>query len=225
MPPCNASSRIGNNLMHILLEDILKLFLAVLMGGLIGVEREIHEKSAGFRTLILICSGSALFTMFSLKLGGANEITRIASNIVVGVGFLGAGVILRDGGRVTGLTTASAIWLTAAVGMGIGSGYYWISGAAVALSLVVLWAFPRFEWRLHAYRDEHTYEVFCDDKVEKFDQLEATFKEFGLHPHSRKQTRSGKELHWTWVLYGPSKAHARFIQLLVGDNEIREFRY
>jgi putative Mg2+ transporter-C (MgtC) family protein len=211
--------------MHILPDDILKLFLAVLLGGIIGVEREIHEKSAGFRTLILICTGSALFTMFSLKLGGANETTRIASNIVVGVGFLGAGVILRDGGRVTGLTTASAIWLTAAVGMGIGSGYYWISGAAVVLSLVVLWAFPRFEGRLHAFRDEHTYDVICEGRIEKFNQLEAAFQEFGLHPLLRKQTRSEKELHWTWVLYGPSKAHARFIQLLMGDNEIREFWY
>jgi putative Mg2+ transporter-C (MgtC) family protein len=209
--------------MNFLLEDILKLILAVLMGGLIGAEREFHDKAAGFRTLILICVGATLFTIFSVKLGGADNGTRIAANIVSGVGFLGAGVILRDAGRVVGLTTASAIWLTAAVGMGIGSGYYWLSTVAVFIVMLVLLVFPLLERRINAMREERTYEVVCFGQVEKFDQLEAAFKGFGLYLRNHKQVRSGTRLHWTWVLHGPPQAHERFIRLLMGDEEISEF--
>lgn len=206
-------------------EDILKLLLAIAAGGLVGAEREFRDKAAGFRTLILICVGSALFTMLSLKLGGETNSTRIAANIVSGVGFLGAGVILRDAGRVVGLTTAASIWLTAALGMGIGGGYFWLSGATVLFVLVVLWLFPFLEHRISAIRDERVYEIICTGKVEKFDQLEAAFKSYGLRSHAHKQVRSGQELRWTWALHGPPQAHDRFIRHLMGDAEICEFKF
>ena len=102
---------------------LIKLAAAVLVGGLIGAEREFRDKAAGFRTIIFIALGSTLFTVFSSLLAGQeNDPARIAANIVTGIGFLGAGAIMRDGGRVAGLTTAATIWLTAALGMGIGSG-------------------------------------------------------------------------------------------------------
>ena len=211
--------------MNIPFEDILKLLLAILAGGLIGAEREFHDKAAGFRTLILICVGSALFTMLSLKLGGENNGTRIAASIVSGVGFLGAGVILRDAGRIMGLTTAAAIWLTAALGMGIGGGYYWLTGAAVLFVIVVLWAFPFVEQKINALRDTRVYEVVCTGKMEKFDRLEEVITNLGLRLHSRKQVRSGKELRWTWVLHGRPEAHDHFIRLLMGDAEINEFKF
>ena len=119
--------------------DILTLLYAALLGGLLGLERQMHEKAAGFRTIILITVGATLFTMFSKRLAGPDESARIASNIVVGVGFLGAGVILRQEARITGLTTAATIWFAAAVGMGVAGGYLWLSGAATAIALVVLW--------------------------------------------------------------------------------------
>lgn len=92
------------------------MLVAILIGGLIGAEREFHEKAAGFRTITFICLGSTLFTMLSLELGGARDPVRIAASIVTGIGFIGAGVILRDGGRIVGLTTASTIWISAALG-------------------------------------------------------------------------------------------------------------
>ncbi len=119
--------------------DILRLLYAALLGGLIGWERQKHEKAAGFRTIILITVGATLFTMFSELLAGPDESARIASNIVVGVGFLGAGVILRHEARITGLTTAATIWFAAAVGMGVGGGYLGLSAAATGIALVVLW--------------------------------------------------------------------------------------
>lgn len=90
-------------------DDIIKLLYAILLGGLIGAEREMRDKSAGFRNMILICVGASLFTILSSRLAGDNDPTRVAANIITGIGFLGAGAILRDGNRITGLTTASTI--------------------------------------------------------------------------------------------------------------------
>lgn len=126
--------------MEFLLEDLLKLFLAAVFGGLVGWEREYHDKPAGLRTNILICVGSAMFTMFSLKIGdlyGADP-ARIAANIVPGIGFLGAGAIIQRGEAVLGLTTAATIWLVASIGVGVGAGYYLISSEATVLALAVL---------------------------------------------------------------------------------------
>ena len=211
--------------MNFYLSDVLKLGLAILVGGIIGIDREFHDKAAGFRTLILICLGSTLFTIFSLRLGGSTDGTRIAANIVSGVGFLGAGVILRDAGRIVGLTTASAIWLTAAMGMGIGGGYYWLSAVAIMAVMLVLLVFPRVEAKISAFREMRTYEVVTYEQVEKLDQLEAAYKNFGLHLRSCKQARSGTRLHWTLVLYGSPQAHEQFTRVLIGDIEISEFRF
>ena len=98
--------------MPLLTEDLIKLSLAALLGGLIGAEREYRDKAAGFRTLVLIAIGSTLFMILSLRFGAANDDTvRIAANIVTGIGFLGAGVILRGSGGVVGLTTAATVCL------------------------------------------------------------------------------------------------------------------
>src|SRR6187551_1440768 len=97
---------------------LFRFLLVIIVGGLIGAEREYRSKSAGFRTMILICLGSFLFTTFSIHIsGGTND--RIASNIVTGIGFLGAGVIFKSDNRVNGITTAATIWAVAALGMGI----------------------------------------------------------------------------------------------------------
>jgi putative Mg2+ transporter-C (MgtC) family protein len=103
-------------------EVLLELGVALLIGTIIGVEREYKNKAAGLRTLILICLGSTLFTITSESFGASGETARIASNIVTGIGFLGAGAIMREGLTVSGLTTASSIWVTAALGMDVGAG-------------------------------------------------------------------------------------------------------
>ena len=108
--------------MELLTEDITKLLLAVVVGGIIGAEREVRSRAAGFRTIILICVGSTLFTMISMKIGGAANPDRIASNIITGIGFIGAGVIFHGQGHVSGITTAATIWIAAALGMSIGGG-------------------------------------------------------------------------------------------------------
>ena len=93
----------------ILVENLIKLGMSVLIGGTIGAEREFQDKAAGFRTIILITVGSTLFTIFSLSMDPGFTRTRIAANIVTGIGFLGAGAIIREGGRIAGMTTAATI--------------------------------------------------------------------------------------------------------------------
>lgn len=127
-------------------EEFLKALLAMAVGGAIGLEREYRDKAAGFRTLIFICLGAALFTILSIQLGvGDGDPTRVASNIVTGVGFLGAGAIIQDRGRVLGMTTAATIWLVAALGVGVGVGAYALVGFVTVVTLLVLLLFPPIE--------------------------------------------------------------------------------
>lgn len=211
--------------MDVLLEDVIKLLAAVAIGGLIGAEREFRDKAAGFRTLIFICAGAALFTIFADKLGGVGDRARIAGQIVTGVGFLGAGVILRDGGRVMGLTTASAVWLTAALGMGIGAGQYLFTAAATAVVLVVLWLFPSLEAWIDNFREERTYEVVCTIQPEKFERLEVLFRECGLRVRNRRQVKAGERMTCTWQARGAPECHERLVKLLLTDPEVQEFRF
>lgn len=124
-------------------ELIRRLLLAAVLGGMIGAERELRRKSAGFRTNILIAMGSALFTIVSITLApAASDPTRIAAQIVTGIGFLGAGAILRTENRVQGLTTAATVWVNAALGVAAGGGEYRVAllGAAITLAVLLILA-------------------------------------------------------------------------------------
>ncbi|HAT93969.1 MAG TPA: magnesium transporter MgtC, partial [Sphingobacterium sp.] len=117
--------------------DILLIMLSVLIGLLIGIEREYRNKSAGLRTFILVSFGSCLFTILSLKIGLANP-DRLAANIITGIGFLGAGVIFKEDNKVSGITTATTIWATASLGMCVGAGYIFLAFIGVGLVLMIL---------------------------------------------------------------------------------------
>jgi putative Mg2+ transporter-C (MgtC) family protein len=121
------------------LELIQRLLLAAAIGGLIGAERELRRKSAGFRTNILIALGSAVFTISGITFAPPNgDPTRIAAQIVTGIGFLGAGTILRNRDGVHGLTTAAIVWVNAALGVAAGGGQYRLALIAAAITLSVL---------------------------------------------------------------------------------------
>lgn len=211
--------------MVILPEDALKILLAVVAGGIIGLEREYRDKPAGLRTLIFICVGATLFTILSSKLAGGGDPTRIAAGIVSGIGFLGAGVILREGVRVIGLTTASTIWLTAALGMGLGGGQYYLVGTVVIVTLVVLSVFPKIEEWIDNLREERTYEVACSISAKKRVELEAIFRQSGLRIRSHTQTKTGDLMTGSWQTIGSPKNHERLVQRLFADGEVKEFRF
>ncbi|MGH7620949.1 MAG: MgtC/SapB family protein, partial [Gemmatimonadaceae bacterium] len=143
------------------LSVLAKLLLATLLGGAIGLERELAGKPAGLRTNILICVGAALFTQLSVdiaKIGFSpdghpyGDTTRIAAQIVSGIGFLGAGAILHGGGAVVGLTTAATIWVVAAIGIALGSGAYIEAIGTGMLVILVLAGLGTAEHRLRRAR-------------------------------------------------------------------------
>jgi putative Mg2+ transporter-C (MgtC) family protein len=127
-------------------EAFVRLALAAFLGGAIGLEREFRHKPAGLRTNMLIAIGSALFSILSVDLGaGAGSPDRIAAQVVTGIGFLGAGAILRSGENIHGLTTAATIWVNAAIGMAAGLGSYTVATVAAAITLGVLALMPVME--------------------------------------------------------------------------------
>lgn len=123
-----------------------RLLLAAGLGAAVGLEREYHQKPAGLRTNILIALGSALFTILSLQMTqGVADTSRVAGQIVTGIGFLGGGAILRSGDSIHGMTTAATIWVNAAIGVAAGTGQFVLAAFATALTLVVLAVLPPIE--------------------------------------------------------------------------------
>ena len=122
------------------LELVERLLLSALLGAMLGFEREWRKKTAGLRTNILIAIGSTLFTVMSVDLSAASggDATRIAAQIVTGIGFLGAGAIMRTGVDIQGLTTAATNWVNAAVGVAVGAGEYRVAGVATVVALAAL---------------------------------------------------------------------------------------
>lgn len=131
----------------------VRLFVAALLAAFIGWERERHGRAAGLRTHMMVALGAAMFTLVPLEAGvGPNEIARIAHGVAAGVGFLGAGAILKITTEkdIVGLTTAASIWLTAAIGVAAGAGQMLAGILATIVSIIVLWSLRRLELRAHA---------------------------------------------------------------------------
>jgi putative Mg2+ transporter-C (MgtC) family protein len=128
---------------------LLPIAVSALFGGLIGIEREMRHKPAGIGTNMLICAGACMFALVSARVDPGSP-SRIASNILTGVGFIGAGLILKDTeGHVRGLTTAAGIWMAAAIGMAIGYNFYLLAGLGTILAIMA----PRFQILFHHGQD------------------------------------------------------------------------
>jgi putative Mg2+ transporter-C (MgtC) family protein len=148
----------------VLSSTIVRLVIAAVLGGLIGLERELRHKPAGLRTNMFICFGAAMFTVLSDQLAGAHggDHTRVAAQIIPGIGFIGAGAILHERGSVTGLTTAATIFVTASVGMAVGGGLYVTGTFATAVALIALALLGRAEAHFSLKSQRMTYEVIAE---------------------------------------------------------------
>ncbi len=167
--------------------QIVRVVAAVLLGGLVGLEREVRDKPAGFRTIILISLGACLFTMISERVGGADwDTTRIAAQIVSGIGFLGAGAILRDRRAVYGMTTAATIWSVAAIGMACGFGQLGMATCGTIAILIALFAFDTIEHWIGSLRDIQDYHIVTANKDAPFQRIDAVFKSARLQIRKRK---------------------------------------
>ncbi len=192
-------------------EIIVRFLLAALWGGVVGAEREYRNKSAGFRTMIMISVGACFFTMMSEYLGGNENADRIASNIVTGIGFLGAGVIFRSDNKVTGITTAATIWTVAAVGMGIGGGHYFAATVGSLLILGVLGALRSIEKIIDVINKQRTYTVKIDRADHLTSHMEELTKKCKLKFHATKEVIEPEAHFLSFEAVGHLKNHDQLL--------------
>jgi putative Mg2+ transporter-C (MgtC) family protein len=167
-----------------------------------------------------------LFTIFSISLDPENSRTRIAANIVTGIGFLGAGAIVRESGRIGGLTTAATIWLSAALGMGIGAGEMWLSAAATLISLLVLLVFPSLEVWIDRIREARHYRVVIPSKnFQKVEKVHQALVSSSLKILEHHQAKSDQKILCSWRVIGAPANHEKFITSILMDEDIHEFTY
>lgn len=207
------------------IDVIVKLLIAVLIGGIIGAEREYHNKSAGLRTLMLICIGSTLFTMFSMEIGKDGSPDRIAGGIVAGIGFVGAGVIFMGGTGINGVTTAATIWVTAALGMGVGAGHQYASLLGCITLIGILYTFTKIETWIDRVNRVHTYKITCPYRENIFEHFEDMMKQHKLSFIRGAQCRDKQTVTATWEAEGRKEAHNAFIHKMLNDVTIEKFEF
>lgn len=205
-------------------ELMLRLIIVIVVGGVIGAEREYRSKSAGFRTMILICLGSFLFTTFSKFMSDVSP-ERIASNIVTGIGFLGAGVIFKSDNRVNGITTAATIWAVAALGMGVADGLYYLVFASTAIIMASLLLLTRLEEFIDRINQSHTYKIVSTYKEELLKEYENLFIECRLRYKRVKRTRNGEKIIGIWHVHGSEKNHNVFTKKILHHPDVLEFEF
>ena len=199
--------------------DVIKILIAVLCGGILGFERQYKNKTAGFRTIILICLGSTIFTMISQRAGQGVNI-----NLVTGVGFIGAGVIFKDKISVNGLTTAAVIWVAAAIGMANGAGNYMLAIASTFLTIIVLVLCNRFENYLDKIRHEKLLNlVFDSNNFDELLDLENLIRKHKLTVQRRLVNKKDGVMHAAIFVSGHKKNISKLDEQLLSMPGIRAF--
>jgi putative Mg2+ transporter-C (MgtC) family protein len=155
-----------NELSQQQIDIAIRLVLAAVAGMAIGIERELRDQAAGLRTHMLVAVGACLFTIVGAYGFGENsDPSRVAAQVVTGIGFLGAGAIIREGVSVRGLTTAASLWVVAAAGTAVGLGLYWATGIATLITLASLWALRPFRRLLRDRGDSSNPEGFTGGTI------------------------------------------------------------
>lgn len=203
--------------------ELVMIITAILIGALIGGEREYRNKSAGLRTFILVSFGSCVFTILSIKIGIDNP-DRLAANIITGIGFLGAGVIFKDENKVSGITTATTIWATASLGMSAGSGHLYLALLGTAVVMIVL----RLLLPIQDYIDNH-------HKIREYKIVTAAFIDSDVcidlfHQYRLKYILTGEQngpdnFSRTWQVTGKLQQHEQFTKSLIEHPEIIAYQF
>lgn len=199
--------------------DLTTMLVSVLCGGLLGVEREYQNKSAGLRTIVLICLGSTIFTMASQRIGGSDD--RIAANIITGIGFIGAGVIFKENFNVKGLTTAAVIWVSAAIGMLVGLRDYNLAYLLTAIILIVLSGFAQIEFQLDSINHKSNYRInFRDDKLTNISLIIDMIKNEKLTVNVKHLSKRDSQLIAIFEVRGNKKRFQLLTEKLLAIPEI-----
>lgn len=201
-------------------ELLLQLVLATVLGGLIGVERELKGKPAGLRTNILICIGAATFTHLSVSLGHGDP-GRIAAQVLTGVGFIGAGTILHTRGAVTGLTSAATIWVVAAIGMTLGMGLYYEAIGTTVLVMAVLLGLSRVEVALGRYATTSHFTIHAKAEPSPVEELRSLAGRTGLDVMRCDVRHEQVDLVIEMEVRGPRARHEQAFNALVHHPGVR----
>ena len=199
-----------------------RMLLACLLGGVVGLQREINRKAAGVRTNLLICMGSAFFTLLSAVLAGdANpDKGRVAANIVQGIGFLGAGLILHNRNRVSGLTSAAGVWAVASIGMACGAGLYAAAAAATVIVMIVLEMVGVLERRANLKRYSLVYEARGRDHAPMLTSILDAMDKAGERLGSVEQDAFGELQRVSFCMTASKKQHERLRAKLLAEPAI-----
>jgi putative Mg2+ transporter-C (MgtC) family protein len=213
--------------MTLFMQDSLSLCVALVLGAIIGIERELSDKAAGLRTNILICVGSCLFMIVSKNFTGQPDAdpTRIAAQIVTGIGFIGAGAIMHQGEQVSGLTTAATIWVVAAIGMAVGVRDYSIGAAATVVTLLVQVLFPRLDAYVDELRQRHTFKISSDLNDDGLEQVKTIFRDSDVKVLRRKLMKKNGLYYSEWYVAGPRLEQKNVVRLLLNNVHVRELTY
>ena len=211
------------------LELMLQVGLATLLGGAIGLERELGGKPAGLRTNILICIGSVLYTHLSIAMlsaiagggGTGTDPTRVAGQIVTGVGFIGAGTILHARGAVVGLTSAATIWVVAAIGVALGSGYYLEGIATTLVVLVVLAGLGRVETLVERQAMRSTITIHAHPGPTVLEDLEGLVRRAGLEISAVASRQENVDLVIEFNIRGSKRLHDQVMITLLHHDHVR----
>lgn len=208
-----------------------RLMLAALLGGMIGMEREMSGKPAGLRTVLLICVGATLFTELSLHLASLGEDgeyhsdpARLAAQIIPGIGFIGAGAILHGRGKVTGLTTAATLWTVTAIGIAVGSGAYIEAIGTTAMVLFALLLLAKFEGWINRHHAHRRYVAAVGDARDALERLEEAVRSRGLRVRVESVERRGDALEVHLRAVGPSADHEEMFRSLAQNPGVRAIR-
>ena len=206
------------------MEEAAQVSISFMIGSILGIEREFRSKPAGFRTMILICVGSCLYTILSQELGGAASTDRVASNIVTGIGFIGAGVIFKEGISVNGLTTAALIWVTAALGMAVGYKNYPIAIVVTIIVVVVLFILEpvqRYIIKFHKVKD---YRIrFAENGSEFKKDLAVFVKNNNLTFRPMKVVKENGDAIYIYRISSPKRNYDVVNQFLLDHKEVKSF--
>jgi len=204
------------------LDLLLQLVLSILLGGVVGVERELKGKPAGLRTNILICVGATLFTALSVQLaGGRGDPGRVAAQILTGVGFIGAGTILHMRGHVVGLTSAATIWVVAAIGMALGSSAYLEAIGTTFLVVIVLAGLEKVENLLARHETGGRLVVHARPDRDTVEQLEELVRTTGLEVERVSSRRENVDLVVDLAVRGQKRLHDDLLVALVHHPLVR----
>jgi putative Mg2+ transporter-C (MgtC) family protein len=207
------------------IDIILKILLAAMLGGIIGLERELSHKEAGLRTNILIAIGSALITILSFKIAamtpGADP-ARLTAQIVSGIGFLGAGAIIQARFAVHGLTTAATIWTVAAIGIAVGSGFYLVAFLVAIFVVIVLTVFKLLLAYLEKQKQNFVYLISTEEKASLLVDIRQVLTELNIHYSSARLNRKDNSYEFEIIFTTSENKNREFIEKIMLIKGVKE---